>query len=184
MVRHLNLLAGFVALVTTLFIAAIATAGEQRTDPGSYQPPEGYARLVVLRPVFFETGRADKPWLFVGSSRVQSLAADTYTYVTVAPGAYEIAVTPNDGETNAWKARTIISVEAGQVYFLAVWNEVVSGVGSFGRVTPHLGLLGALMDQSSRTTSVRFEMIPEIDAMMALQKMSYVAPNTQRFEKP
>jgi hypothetical protein len=173
----------FVALILSCIVRT-ALAGDASPNKTSYLPPEGLARLVVLRPIFFETGRGERPWLLVGTNKVLPLSAGAFTSVVLAPGTREIALTPNEGESDAWKAKVSVSFEEGRVYFLAVWNEVVSGAGALGKITPHMGLLGALMDQSSRSTSVRFEMLSEQDAMEALKELSYVAPGNERINTP
>jgi hypothetical protein len=175
--RRLLLLAFFCAVVLAGYSTPPSVASDTAAFKGAEAPPKGYVRLHILRPGFSNASRDDRPIVAMNSVDVVELAHATYTSLVLNPGTYEVSTRPNLGEAGFWQGSFRISMEAAdRTYFLAFWNDTAVGVGSLGAMTPYLGLLGHVLDNSVRSTAVRFEVIGEADAIAVLKDLSYVSP--------
>ena len=174
---RLLLLAFFSALVLAGYSTPRSVAADTAVFKGGEAPPRGYARLYILRPAFANASRDDRPIVAINSVDVVELAHGSYTSLVLNPGTYEVSTRPNLGEAGFWQGNFRISMEAAdRTYFLAIWNDTTVGVGSLGAVTPYLGLLGHVLDNSVRSTAVRFELVGEAEASAVLKDLSYVPP--------
>lgn len=180
-----KLLFAVAALFTCLLIAGCATpplAGGvafQKVEA----PPNGFARLYILRPGFTTTGSDDQPTLHINTQAQGFLGADRYTEVVLPPGRHVISLTPRPFEPSFWNANTSVTLEANTTYFLALWNatESVSGV----QVAPGMGVPFLLLPASgTRSTGVRFELIREEDAVPVLQGMQHIPPASNTNGQP
>jgi len=164
-----------------LFVAAPPSVASE-SPPHFESPEKGYARLYVFRPGFSEDLREESPVVMVNGSAAFQLPYKSYSSLMLKPGAHEISTRPNTEESEIWNGRIKMSLDEDRVYFLAVWNDTTFGAGSLGAVTPYLGLLGVLMDQTERSMGVRFELVTEKDAAASLKGMSHVPSRLE--EKP
>lgn len=181
----LNMRSGSAVFAVALFLSLFylhAAADDKRLLSAKETPPVGYARLYIFRPDFSDVSRDENPTVTIDGIEVLQLAHKTYTSILLRPGAYEIATAPGAGEAGFWNGKLRISVELDRKHYLAIWNEVQVGAGSLSAITPYLGLLGVAMDNSVRSTAVRFEIVTEADALPVMKDLAYIASNKGNIE--
>ena len=178
----MRLVSAAYAIVFLWTLFQLRALADDLPSPAGEPPPAGYARLYIFRPDFSEVSRDDSPVVTIDGTEILQLAHKSYTSVVLRPGAHDVVTTPGTGEPEFWNSKSRISVEADKTHYLAVWNEVQVGAGELGSITPYLGLLGAAMDNSARSTSVRFEMVSKTDALASMKSLLFVAPRKSRIE--
>ena len=175
--RNVTIALTLLALARFSFDKA-AWAADAAQPAGVEAPPKGQTRLCIFRPSFTDTGKNDRPILSFDGTPAMELAVETYTSWVISPGVYEVSIKPNAGEPAAWQATYKVSASADETRFLAIWNNF--GVVSLGHAIHLLGPWGALLNGTSYSTTVRFQLVDEKEAVSAHRSMAYVAPMNER----
>ena len=138
--------------------------------PGVEPALETQARLYIFRPRFATTGSADRPVLSVGRRQVAVLGVNEYVALVVAPGEQRVSLEPGAAETTVWNAETRLTLQAGDIAFLAVWNVVDAEPGP-AYVQVDRGYLAPIPINVIKNSGVRFEMVSQADALLELPNM-------------
>ena len=173
-----------VIVLSSIFVLASCGAFPER-PPGELfrgveRPPEGGARVYIFRPGFSRLSASDSPRLLIDGKEIVRLSVQSYTNVTVKPGTYVVSLRPNVLESEVWNGDWRLKAEAGQIYFLAVWNATESH-SSF-MLVPAPGVFFLPMPTTSmQNASLRFELIPRDEALPVISEQTYLPSAVSSF---
>jgi hypothetical protein len=139
-------------------------------------PPSGKARLYVLRPKFTVGRESESPSLVLDGSSVATLQRDEYQDFVVSPGNHLLELAPGRLEQEVRRRRLTIDAHPDSTYFVAYWpvTEATTGV----QFVPMAGAVPFLVlpSQGTRIANVRFELVPQDQAISVLESMTQAVP--------
>lgn len=176
----------WVAVASAALVGACAPAALPTRPPGELfrgieAPPDGAARVYIFRPGFSRVSETDNPTLSIDGKEIARLSIESHTSVTVKPGTYSVSLKPNAFAARIWEGTWRMTISAGDIYFLAVWNDVES-YKSFTFAPLHgVGFL-FLPTSEVRNRSLRFEPVTQRNALPVISETTYVPPLVKSLE--
>jgi Protein of unknown function (DUF2846) len=190
MTRNHSTLA-ILALVCLLPSCAVPPPPQVSDYPGDFRgveaAPASQSRIYLFRPAFsFTERKQDTPTCSIDGSVALMLAYGTFTSLSLPPGRHVLSLVPGDRDAPLWRSDFEFNVEAGRVYFVAVWLDLEIREQRQFKLMPLLlptargGLAFIpIPAPGTRTTidagHVRIEVVSEDDARLALHGARYVA---------
>jgi hypothetical protein len=140
---------------------------------GVEKPPEGSARVYIFRPGFSTLSTSDSPSVLIDGKQIVRLSVESYTNVTMKPGTYRISLRPNVLESDIWNGDWSLKAEAGQVYFLAVWNTTEIHDSYMLAPLPG-GFFMPVTTWYTKNASLRFVMVSRDEALPIISEQTYL----------
>ena len=119
--------------------------------------------------------------LLIDGKELGPLQFRSYTDVNLKPGSYTVALRPSGLDSRIWQGDWRMTVEAGRVYFLALWNDVEHYRGTT-LVPLGSGVFLPMGSNEVRNSAVRSELVAEADAIPVMSELTYFAPRTAGFD--
>jgi hypothetical protein len=149
---------------TTAILAAGMLAGCAASPP-SHETVASYAQVHVLRPPFNEkVSRRDTPILYIGGREAARLEFQRYSSFLLAPGTYQLELKPGRS-ASLWTGEWLLQVRSGEVYHVAIWNEVES-VEKLK--ASYVGLPMPYLVTEEHNKALRYEVLSKEDAALIM----------------
>ena len=140
-------------------------------------PKEGASLMYLFRPELDRVRRSDQPTLLMNDLAVAKLGYATYTLVSLQPGRHRMRLMPSATDSASWTTEVEFEVQAGQIHFVAIWNQNQPGRGAVVPI-PVARLLFFVRTGGSVSgeQSVRFEQVDRDIGVSALEGLRHVQP--------
>jgi hypothetical protein len=117
-------------LALVCLLPSCAVPPPQVSDyPGDFRgveaAPASQSRIYLFRPAFsFTERKQDTPTCSIDGSVALMLAHGTFTSLSLPPGRHVLSLVPGDRDAPLWRSDFEFNVDAGRVYFVAVWLDL------------------------------------------------------------
>ena len=170
-----------VLLFVVLCTACTSSCVTQEQRPPSFTAPTpplvGAARVYILRPAFNEVSKRDSPSLLVDGNAVAELSFDSFIDLNMRPGKYTLQLQPRALQSSIWNGSWSLNVEADNIYYLAIWNDVAQETGVVFRVIDAKPFIIPWIGERTVNKSLRFEAVSPADALPVMTHMNRVRSN-------